>query len=127
MPGTIPFQANNISVGTTLKMLLQFPLIGLDRLISFQLQNTAGSATTNNFVIIRQLHDAGAWLPYLGGTDFQTATSKCIASTPGPHQLPAGQSGWVDVDCGAAVAVQLWASVASGTAVLSVFGGGRLK
>src|SRR5258708_5165387 len=116
MPSTIPFQANNISVGTTLKMLLQVPLANLDRLISFQLFRAAGSATTNNFVIIRQLHDAGSWLPYLGGSDFETATSKCIASTPGPHQLPAGQSAWVDVDCGAVVAVQLWASVASGTA-----------
>ena len=122
---TIPFQANNISVGTTLKMLLQIPLFGLDPRISFELSNSTGSATTNNFVIIRQLHDSGSWLPYLGGTDFETATSKCIASTPGPHQLSAGQSAWVDVDCGSAVAVQLWASVASGTASLSVFGGGK--
>jgi hypothetical protein len=127
MPGTIPFQANNISVGTTLKMLLQIPVANLDRLISFQLSSAAGSASTNNFVIIRQLHDAGSWLPYLGGSDFETATSKCVASTPGPHQLPAGQHAWVDVDCGAAVAVQLWARVGSGTAVLSVFGGGRLR
>jgi len=125
LPNTIPFQANNISVGTTLKMLLQIPLAGLDRQISFELFNKAGSSTTSNFVIIRQLHDQGSWLPYLAGTDFETATSKCIASTPGPHQLPAGQSAWVDVDCGAAVAVQLWASVGSGTAVVSVFGGGR--
>jgi len=125
MPNTIPFQANNITLGTTLKMLLQIPLAGLGAQISFELANAAGSATLNNFVIIRQLHDMGNWLPYLGGTDFETATSKCIASTPGPHQLPAGQSAWVDVDCGAAVAVQLWASVASGTAVVSVYGGGR--
>ncbi len=127
MPSTIPFQANNVTIGTTLKMLLQIPVMNLDRLISFQIASAAGSATTNNFVIIRQLHDAGSWLPYLGGTDFETATSKCIASTPGPHQLPGGQQAWVDVDCGAAVAVQLWASVGSGTAVLSVFGGGKLR
>jgi hypothetical protein len=124
-PMIIPFQANNITVGTSLTQLLQFPLAGLDRLISFQLINAAGSSTLNNFLIVRQLHDAGNWLNYLGGTDFQTATSKCIASTPGPHQLPAGQSAWVDVDCGAAVMIQLWASVASGSAVVSVFGGGR--
>jgi hypothetical protein len=127
MPNTIPFQANNITVGTSLTMLLQIPLAGLDSLISFQLSNAAGSSTTNNFVIVRQLHDAGGWLNYLGGTDFETATNKCIASTPGPHQLPAGQSAWVDVDCGSAVMVQLWASVASGTAVLSVFGGGKIN
>ncbi len=108
-------------------MLLQIPLAGLEPLISFQLINAAGSSATNNFLIVRQLHDAGGWLNYLGGTDFQTATSKCIASIPGPHQLPAGQSAWVDVDCGSAVMVQLWASVASGTAVLSVFGGGRRR
>jgi hypothetical protein len=122
---TIPFQANTISIGTTLTKLLQIPLAGLGGQISFELQNAAGSSTTDNFVILRQLHDQGSWLPYLGANDFQTASNKCIASTPGPNQLPAGQSAWIDVDCGAAVAVQLWASVASGTAVLSVFGGGR--
>ncbi len=127
MSNTIPFQANNIQVGTALKLLLQIPLAGLDRQISFQLINATDSATTNNFVIMRQLHDLGTWLPYLGGADFQTATSKCIASTPGPHQLPGGQSAWVDVDCGAAVAVQLWASVGAGTAVLTVLGGGRVR
>jgi hypothetical protein len=122
---TIPFQANNITVSTTLTKLLQIPLAGLGGQLSFELVNATGSSTTSNFVIIRQLHDQGSWLPYLGGTDFQTATNKCIASIPGPNQLPAGQSAWVDVDCGAAVAVQLWASVASGTAVVSVFGGSR--
>jgi len=127
MPTIIPFQANSITVGTTLQMLLQIPLAGLGGQISFELANAAGSSATNNFVILRRLHDTGSWMPYLGGTDFQTATSKCIASTPGPNQLPAGQSSWVDVDCGAAVMVQLWASVASGSAVLSVFGGGRLR
>jgi hypothetical protein len=127
MPAAIPFQANNITVGTSLTLLAQVPLAGLDRDISFELSNAAGSATTSNFVIVRKLHDQGDWLNYLGGTDFATATSKCIASTPGPHQLPAGQTAWVDVDRGSAVAVQLWASVASGTAVLSVFGGGRVR
>jgi hypothetical protein len=122
---TIPFQANNIPVTATLTKLLQIPLAGLGAQISFELFNATGSATTNNFVIVRQLHDQGSWLPYVGGTDFQTATNKFIASTPGPNQLPAGQSAWVDVDCGAAVAVQLWASVASGTAVVSVYGGTR--
>lgn len=122
---TIPFQANNITIGTTLTKLLQIPLAGLGGQLSFELFNATGSATTNNFVIIRQLHDQGSWLPYVGSTDFQTATNKFIASTPGPNQLPAGQSAWVDVDCGSAVAVQLWASVASGTAVVSVFGGSR--
>ncbi|HSV15240.1 MAG TPA: hypothetical protein VLI90_13355 [Tepidisphaeraceae bacterium] len=126
MPAPIPFQANNITVGTTLTKLIEIPLAGLDKDLSFELQN-AGSATTNNFVIVRRLHDAGAWLNYLGGADFANATSKCVSSTPGPHALPTGQSAWVDVDCGAAVAVQLWASVASGTAVLSVFGGARVR
>jgi hypothetical protein len=127
MPSAIPFQANTITVGTTLTMIAQVPLAGLDRDISFELSNATGSSTTNNFVIVRKLHDAGDWLNYLGGTDFATPTSKCIASTPGPHQLPAGQTAWVDVDCGSAVAIQLWASVASGTAVLSVYGGGRVR
>jgi hypothetical protein len=127
MPAAIPFQANNINVGTTLTLICQIPLAGLDHDISFEVSNAAGSSTTNNFVIIRKLHDSGDWLNYLGGSDFATATSKCIASTPGPHQLPAGQTAWVDVDCGSAVSVQLWASVASGTAVISVYGGGRVK
>jgi hypothetical protein len=122
---TIPVQANNITVGTTLTRILQIPLAGLDARLSFELANAAGSSTLNNFVIYRQLHDQGSWLPYLGGPDFQTATIKCIASLPGPNQLPAGQSAWVDVDCGSAVMVQLWASVATGTAVVSVYGGSR--
>jgi hypothetical protein len=127
MSSLIPFQANNIAVGTSLTLLAQFPRAGMDRRISFEVFNAAGSSTTNNFVLMRKLHDAGNWLVYLSGTDFATVTIRTSASTPGPHQLPAGQSAWVDVDCGAAVAVQLWASVASGSAVVSVFGGGRVK
>jgi hypothetical protein len=127
MPNAIPFQANNVSVGTTLTLVATVSLAGLDRDVSFEVQSAAGSATTNNFVLVRKLHDAGDWLDYLGGTDFATATSKCVSSTPGPQALPAATSACVDVDCGAAVAIQLWASVASGTAVLSVFGGARVR
>ncbi len=127
MSAPIPFQAINVPVGATLTKLLQISLAGLDRDISFEIVNAAGSSTTNNFVIMRLLHDAGDWLNYLGGADFATATSKCIASSPGPQALPAGQSAWVDVDCGAAVAVQLWASVASGSASLTVYGGARVR
>ncbi len=127
MPGAIPFQANNVTVGTTLTLLATVSLAGLDHDVSFELRSAAGSATTADFVIVRKLHDAGGWLDYLGGNDFATATSKCVSSTPGPHQLPADSSAWVDVDCGAAVAIQLWAKVASGTAVLSVFGGARVR
>ena len=84
MPAPIPFQANNIVVGTSLTKLIEIPLAGLDKDVSFELQNAAGSSTTNNFVITRRLHDNGAWLNYLGGVDFANATSKCTASTPGP-------------------------------------------
>jgi hypothetical protein len=126
MGAPIPFQAVNIAVGTSLTKLLEIPLAGLDRDISFELFSAAGSATTNNFVILRRLHDSGDWLNYIGGSDFATATSKCTSSTPGPQALPANQSAWVDIDCGAAIAVQLWASVASGTATLSVYGGARI-
>ncbi len=127
MPNAIPFQANRVTVGPTLTLLAQVSLAGLDRDVSFEVQSAAGSATTNGFVLVRKLHDAGDWLDYLGGGDFATATSKCVASTPGPQALPAGGSAWVDVDCGAAVAIQLWASVAAGSAVLSVFGGARVR
>lgn len=126
MPAPIPFQVSSVTVGTALTKLIEIPLAGLDKDMSFQLLNVSGS-TTNNFLITRRLHDNGDWLNYLGGADFANATSKCNASAPGPHALPAGQSAWVDVDCGAAVAIQLWASVASGTAVVSVFGGARVR
>jgi hypothetical protein len=126
MPARIPFQAVNVTVGTSLTKVLEVPLAGLDRDISFELSNAAGSATTNNFVILRRLHDLGDWLNYIGGSDFGTATSKCTSSSPGPNALAAGQNAWVDVDCGAAIGVQLWASVASGTAVLTIYGGARL-
>jgi hypothetical protein len=125
MSSPIPFQASNVSIGTSLTLLVELPLAGLAPQISFQVVNAATSAAaTDNFVILRKIHDAGDWLSYIGGTDFQIATSKCNASTPGPHQLPPGESAWVDVDCGAAVGVQLWAS-ASGGAVVSVLGGAR--
>ena len=127
MSSPIPFQALNISVGTSLTKLIEIPLAGLDRDISFEIASAPGSATTNNFLIMRKLHDNGDWLNYLGGSDFATATTKSTASTPGPQALPAGQSAWVDIDCGAAVAVQLWAAVASGTATISVYGGGRTE
>ena len=127
MPNAIPFQANNVTVGPTLTLLATVSLAGLDRDVSFQVASAAGSAATADFVIVRKLHDAGSWLNYLGGTDFATATAKCVSSSPGPHQLPGGGSAWVDVDCGAAVAVQLWARVATGTATLSVFGGARVR
>jgi hypothetical protein len=126
MSSPIPFQATSISVGATSTLLIELPLAGLQPQISFQVVNAAASAAaTSDFLILRKLHDAGDWLSYLGGTDFQVATSKCNASTPGPQALPPGQSAWVDVDCGAAIAVQLWASAASGGAMLSVFGGAR--
>ena len=127
MPNAIPFQANNVTVGTTLTLLATVSLAGLDRDVSLQVQSGPGSATTDDFVLTRKLHDAGDWLPYLGGADFATATSKCVSSSPGPHQLPAATSAWVDVDCGAAVAIPLWASVATGPATLSVFGGARVR
>jgi len=127
MPSPIPFQANLITVGATLTKLIEVPLAGLDRDISFQIINLTGGSTLSNFVITRRLHDNGDWLNYLGGTDFATPTNKCVASNPGPHNLPASQSAWVDVDCGAAVAIQLWAQVASGTATVSVLGGARVK
>ena len=127
MPNAIPFQSFNVTVGSTLTLVATVPLAGLDRDVSFQVASLGGGATTNNFVVTRKLHDAGDWLPYLGGADFATATSKCTASTPGPHQLPGGSSCWVDVDCGAAVAIQLWASVPTGNAYLSVYGGARVR
>jgi hypothetical protein len=127
MPAPIPFQAVNVLVGTALTKLLELPLAGLDGNISFELFSAAGSATTNNFSILRRLHDSGDWLNYISGSDFATATSKYTPSIPGPQALPAGQSAWVDVDCGAAIGVQLWASVASGTATLTVYGGARLR
>ena len=128
MPNQIPFQATNVTVGPALTLVATVPLAGgLAGAVSFEVRSAAGSATTSDFVVVRKLHDAGSWLDYLGGGDFATATSKCVSSTPGPHELPAGGSAWVDVDCGAAVAVQLWAAVAAGTATLSVFGGARGK
>ena len=121
---TIPFQAVNVTVGPTLTLLATVPLAGLDgSTLSVQVRSAAGSAATVDFVVARKLHDAGDWLAYLGGSDFATATAKCAASTPGPHQLPAGGgSAWADVDCGAAVAVQLWAATAAGTASVTVLG-----
>jgi hypothetical protein len=127
MSAPIPFQAVNVIVGTSLTKLLEFPLAGLDRNISFEVFSAAGSAATNNFAILRRLHDSGSWLKYISGSDFTTGTSKYTPSAPGPQSLPAGQSAWVDVDCGAAIAVQLWASVAAGTATLTVYGGARLR
>ena len=129
MPQVIPFQAANVTVGPTLTLVATVPLAGLDpTAISFELRSaTTSEAATADFVIARKLHDAGRWLDYLGGGDFGTATSKSASSSPGPHQLPPGGSAWVDVDCGAAVAIQLWASVASGSAVLSVFGGAKAR
>lgn len=126
MPAPIPFQANSVVVGATLTKLIEVSLAGLDKDISFELSNAAGSATLGNFVIMRRLHDAGDWLNYIGGADFSTATSKCTASATGPQSLAAGQSAWVDVDCGAAVAIQLWAATTAGNATVSVFGGGRV-
>ena len=126
MPTAIPFQAVNVPVGPALTLVATVPLAGLGPLLSVQVTTGPGSAATADFVIARKLHDAGDWLPYLGGGDFAVATSKCVGSTPGPHQLPAGGgTAWVDVDCGAAVAVQLWAATAAGTATVSVFGGAR--
>lgn len=126
MSSPVPFQASSVGVGTTSTLLIELSLLGLQPQISFQVINAAASAGgTVDFLILRKLHDAGDWLAYIGGSDFATATSKCNASTPGPQALPPGQSAWVDVDCGAAVTVQLWATAGSGGATVSVFGGAR--
>ena len=74
---TVPFQVERVSVGPALTLLLEIPLAGLQPNVSFQIVSDAGSAETNNFVILRKLHDAGDWLTYLGGSDFTVASSKC--------------------------------------------------
>ena len=134
----IPILATNQNVtSTTLAQVMTINVGGMANLVSIGILNT-GAAALNGFAIARQFVDGGPFFYYLGGTDFNTATSKLSASaansgvTPPlspPQSLPAGnattQAAWIDFDPGACTVIQLLASVASGTATLTIEGAVR--
>jgi hypothetical protein len=118
-----------VSVTTSLAVVgTPVALNGIGRDVSLAVANTGSSALTG-FKIQRQFIDNGPWVDWLANSDFATATSKFSASGGSSgnlvNTLPAGATGWIDFDPGAAVAVQFLASAASAT-TLSLNGGARL-
>jgi len=127
MPAPIQFSFVGVPVTSTLTLLGTVSLNGVANRLSLQVRNDGGTAS-NNFVLMRLLNDDGNYLPYLSSTAWSTAADNYdCSSSPAMNAIGPGQSGWADVDCGGAVSVQLWASVASGSTVLSVFGAARLQ
>jgi len=127
MPAPIQFSFVGVPVTSTLTLLGTVSLNGVANRLSLQVRNDGGTAS-NNFVLMRLLNDDGNYLPYLSSTAWSTAADNYdCSSSPAMNAIGAGQSAWADVDCGGAVSVQLWASVASGSTVLSVFGSARLQ
>jgi hypothetical protein len=127
MPAPIQFSFVGVPVSSTLTLLGTVSLNGVCDRLSLQVRND-GATTTNNFVLMRLLNDQGNYLPYLSSTAWTTAADNYdCSSSPPMSAIPAGQSGWADIDCGGAVSVELWASVAGGSTALSVFGAARLQ
>jgi hypothetical protein len=119
-----------VAVGTTLAVIgSPIVLNGVGRDVSLSIQNL-GAAALTGFKIQRQYIDGGAWVDWLAGADFNTATGKCCPSggTTGNvvYTLPAGSTAWLDFDPGGVVAVQFLASAASAT-TLALTGGARLE
>jgi hypothetical protein len=119
---TMPAPFNQIqpavAVGASLTDVFTFPFGGIERDLTILIANTGNVNATNNLAILRQFTDGGAWIPWLSGTDFSTATRRYSPSTnPAPNAIAVGQIAFVDFDPGACVAIKAQASSTSGTTV----------
>lgn len=99
--------------------LMTIPVNGLLREATITIDNTNGTNATNGLAIFRQHDDGGPWIPWLSGTDFNTATSAYSPSNnPPPNAVPVGQIGFVDIKPGAVNAIKIQLSSAVGTTVV---------
>ena len=105
-------------------------LNGIVRGLSVEITNTGANALTD-FEIWRQFSVGGAFVPWVGGTDFATPTNNYNASitnttvTPNigpPNTLPAAAVAWIDFNPGNCVAVQFYAKAGTAT-TLTIVGG----
>jgi hypothetical protein len=107
-----------VTIGSTLTDVFTFPFEGLEKDLTILIANTGGTNATNDLAILRQFTDGGAWIPWLIGSDFTTASSRYSPSAnPSPNGIGPGQTGFVDFDPGACVGIKVQAASASGTTV----------
>lgn len=107
-----------VAVGTSSLAAVGNPIQATGGRVCFQVKNVGANPLTH-FGIYRQFVPGGDWLPWMVDADFLTATSKSSASggTSGnvPQTIPAGQSGWVDLDVGPINAIQVYAQAGAAT------------
>jgi hypothetical protein len=107
-----------VTIGLSLTDVFTFPFEGLEKDLTILIANTGSTNATTDLAILRQFTDGGAWIPWLIGSDFTTASSRYSPSTnPAPNAIGAGQTGFVDFDPGACVAIKVQAASISGTTV----------
>lgn len=91
-------------------------LVRGQRELALSVKNEAASAATNGFTIDIKPHKDSDWVPYLAGSDFDTATENLpFVSSTGPHELGAGATAGLRVRFGLIYAVRIGAKLASGT------------
>lgn len=117
-------------VGTATATLCTIQINGICRNIDLGFNNTQGTATSN-MTFYRQFSAGGAWIPWIGGTDFNTPTSQYSASVSNTLSSPnlsppqtIQPSAWAFVDCtpGAVVGFQAVANTTSGTTTIVTTG-----
>ena len=107
-----------VTIGASLTDVFSFPFEGREKDLTILIANTGTTNATTNLAILRQFTDGGAWIPWLIGSDFTTASSRYSPSAnPSPNGIGPGQIGFVDFDPGACVAIKVQAASASGTTV----------
>lgn len=130
--------AAGISLSTTaLTLLLSFDRAGECSRITFEVFSRATGSTLNAFKCVRAF-PSGRKQEYFSNGDFDTAggslryssgtlTADATAGTSALAEiktLPASTLGIFDIEPGGCSAIELWASIASGTAVIDVTGNG---
>lgn len=121
------FEFNNAAVGTTVEVIgddegIVFTPGAMAR-VNVEVANASGSQTLNDFQVQFLEHPNGTWHTVLSGSDYATATATLLfCSTTVPNTLAADGETNFHIDVRAAHAVRFAASVASGTADVTVRG-----
>lgn len=128
----IPFAmtggSTSITVTNTLTTLGTVQTLGRGYILDITVTNT-GATALNNFSLAIQDADNGVYSTRLQGTDFGTATTTLLNSSGGSsgsamNAIPANGTGWFQMLCGGANAIQLSASVVGINATTVVVSGG---
>lgn len=129
-----------VTVTTALTKIAFTNCDGREKDFSLEVSNRAASSGTfNAFYVVRQLPGSAHKTILFANSDFHTAGGRDIdssgsvaanatlgtAKTNFLDALTPGDIGTADIDVGGALLIELWASVATGTATVDVWGSAR--